>query len=117
MPRLLVLCAILTYTYMLPIGIGHFTILDSQNVSPEDAGNNFFLHQSSIGKSRAKESVQYLSELNDAVEAVADTSVRATPLPQLLTLIWVCTGSSGRAQEQARMADFIHRSHRTQPAR
>lgn len=67
-----------TYICIISTGIGHFTILDSQDVSPEDAGNNFFLHQSSIGKSRAKESVQHLSELNDAVEAVADTSVRTS---------------------------------------
>jgi hypothetical protein len=74
------------------IGIGHFTILDSQNVSPEDAGNNFFLHQSSIGKSRAKESVQHLSELNDAVEAVADTSVRNIIFLSLSTQVSMCFG-------------------------
>jgi amyloid beta precursor protein binding protein 1 len=56
-------------------GIGHFTILDNAKVSPEDAGNNFFLEgQSSIGKSRAEESVRLLAELNDSVESKADTS-------------------------------------------
>ncbi|KZV83526.1 hypothetical protein EXIGLDRAFT_842890 [Exidia glandulosa HHB12029] len=56
-------------------GIGHFTILDSAKVTPEDAGNNFFLEgQSSIGKSRAKEAVRLLLELNDSVEGVADES-------------------------------------------
>ncbi|KDQ10726.1 hypothetical protein BOTBODRAFT_488758 [Botryobasidium botryosum FD-172 SS1] len=58
-------------------GIGHFTILDAEKVTPEDAGNNFFLHQSSIGKSRAEEAVKYLAELNDSVESVADTSTLA----------------------------------------
>ncbi|KAF8874432.1 hypothetical protein BD779DRAFT_1566773 [Infundibulicybe gibba] len=43
-------------------GIGRFTILDHEE------------GQSSIGKSRAKEAVRLLAELNDSVEAVADTS-------------------------------------------
>lgn len=56
-------------------GIGHFTILDHTNVTPEDAGNNFFLEgHSSIGKSRAEEAVRLLAELNDGVESSADTS-------------------------------------------
>lgn len=56
-------------------GIGHFTILDHTNVTPEDAGNNFFLEgHSSIGKSRAEEAVRLLAELNDGVESRADTS-------------------------------------------
>jgi len=55
-------------------GIGHFTILDHNIVTPEDAGNNFFLEgPSSIGKSRAGEAVRLLAELNDSVEGVADT--------------------------------------------
>ncbi|EJD48980.1 hypothetical protein AURDEDRAFT_112722 [Auricularia subglabra TFB-10046 SS5] len=56
-------------------GIGHFTILDASKVTPEDAGNNFFLEgQASVGKSRAKEAVRLLLELNDSVEGVADES-------------------------------------------
>jgi amyloid beta precursor protein binding protein 1 len=55
-------------------GIGHFTILDHAPVTPEDAGNNFFLEgPSSIGKPRAAEAVRLLGELNDGVEGVADT--------------------------------------------
>ena len=55
-------------------GIGKFTILDSSNVTPEDAGNNFFLEgPSSIGKSRAEEAVRLLGELNEGVEGKADT--------------------------------------------
>ncbi|KDR70143.1 hypothetical protein GALMADRAFT_254985 [Galerina marginata CBS 339.88] len=54
-------------------GIGHFTILDPLKVTPEDAGNNFFLEgPSSIGKSRAEEAVRLLGELNDGVEGKAD---------------------------------------------
>lgn len=42
-------------------------------MTPEDAGNNFFLEgQSSIGKSRAQEAVRLLSELNEGVEGKAD---------------------------------------------
>ncbi|ESK92748.1 nedd8 activating enzyme e1 subunit 1 [Moniliophthora roreri MCA 2997] len=54
-------------------GIGHFTILDHTKVTPEDAGNNFFLEgPSSIGKSRAEEAVRLLLELNEGVEGKAD---------------------------------------------
>ena len=56
-------------------GIGHFTILDPSTVTPEDAGNNFFLEGSdSIGKSRADETVRLLGELNDSVEGKAEKS-------------------------------------------
>ncbi|KNZ79684.1 NEDD8-activating enzyme E1 regulatory subunit, partial [Termitomyces sp. J132] len=56
-------------------GIGKFTVLDHAQVTPEDAGNNFFLEgPSSIGKSRAEEAVRLLGELNEGVVAVADTS-------------------------------------------
>jgi len=56
-------------------GIGHFTILDSSVVTPEDAGNNFFLEgPDSIGKSRAEETVRLLGELNDSVEGIAEKS-------------------------------------------
>lgn len=59
---------------MLP-GIGHFTILDPSVVTPEDAGNNFFLEgPDSIGKSRAEETVRLLGELNDSVEGKAEKS-------------------------------------------
>lgn len=77
--RILVISASATSTSILKNlvlpGIGHFTILDDAKVSPQDAGNNFFLEgPSSIGKSRAEEAVRLLSELNDGVEGKADTS-------------------------------------------
>ncbi|TDL20256.1 hypothetical protein BD410DRAFT_772863 [Rickenella mellea] len=56
-------------------GVGHFTILDAHVVTPEDAGNNFFLEGlDSVGKSRAEEAVRLLSELNDGVEGQANTA-------------------------------------------
>ena len=55
-------------------GIGHFTLLDHRNVSPADAGNNFFFEgKTSIGRNCAKEAVRLLKELNDSVDARADT--------------------------------------------
>lgn len=54
-------------------GIGSFTILDPLLVTPEDAGNNFFLDgPRSIGKSRAEESVKFLVEMNDGVKGIAE---------------------------------------------
>lgn len=77
--RILVLSASATSTSILKNlvlpGIGHFTILDHQTVTPEDAGNNFFLEgHDSVGKSRAEEAVRLLGELNDGVEGVANTA-------------------------------------------
>lgn len=56
-------------------GIGHFTLLDHRDVSPADVGNNFFFEgETSIGRNRAEEAVRLLKELNDSVDARADTS-------------------------------------------
>lgn len=48
-------------------GIGSFTVVDGHKVQGEDVGNNFFLTKDSIGQSRAKFTLEYLSELNDDV--------------------------------------------------
>lgn len=76
--RILVIGASATETSILKNlvlpGVGHFTILDPANATPADAGNNFFLNgHDSIGKSRAKEAVALLQELNDSVTGEADT--------------------------------------------
>lgn len=47
--------------------IGHFTITDSATVTEEDLGVNFFLEDSSLGKSRAEEATKFLQELNEDV--------------------------------------------------
>ncbi|KIL59751.1 hypothetical protein M378DRAFT_26843 [Amanita muscaria Koide BX008] len=76
--RILVLSSSATSTSILKNlvlpGISHFTILDHSLVTPEDAGNNFFLEgPESIGKYRAQEAVRLLAELNEEVEGRADT--------------------------------------------
>ncbi|XP_071957729.1 NEDD8-activating enzyme E1 regulatory subunit-like [Antedon mediterranea] len=48
-------------------GIGSFTIIDGNKVKGEDVGNNFFLSQDSIGKSRAQVATELLLELNNDV--------------------------------------------------
>ncbi|XP_064130011.1 NEDD8-activating enzyme E1 regulatory subunit isoform X1 [Loxodonta africana] len=48
-------------------GVGSFTIIDGNQVSGEDAGNNFFLQRSSIGKNRAQAAMEFLQELNTDV--------------------------------------------------
>lgn len=55
--------------------IGQFTILDSATVSEADLGINFFLEASSLGKSRAEESVRLLEELNPDVKGHAISEV------------------------------------------
>lgn len=78
--RVLVVSASATSTSILKNlvlpGVGHFTILDPETATQEDAGNNFFLEgPDSVGKSRAEEAVRLLLELNESVEGVADTRV------------------------------------------
>lgn len=52
-------------------GVGHFTILDDRCVSGGDAGSNFFLDGSSVGKPRSHKAVELLSELNPDVQGEA----------------------------------------------
>ncbi|XP_041077672.1 NEDD8-activating enzyme E1 regulatory subunit-like isoform X2 [Polyodon spathula] len=44
-----------------------FTIVDGHKVSGDDAGNNFFLTKSSIGRNRAQAATELLQELNNDV--------------------------------------------------
>ena len=48
-------------------GIGNFTIVDGSVVEEADLGVNFFLEESSLGKSRAEECCRLLRELNHDV--------------------------------------------------
>lgn len=51
-------------------GIGTFTIVDEAIVCEEDLGVNFFLEESSLGKSRAEECCRLLLELNPEVNGM-----------------------------------------------
>lgn len=57
-------------------GVGNITIVDERVVCEEDLGVNFFLIEESLGKSRAKASLQYLLELNPDVNGYAVQEVR-----------------------------------------
>ncbi|CAM4543411.1 unnamed protein product [Lepidochelys olivacea] len=48
-------------------GIGSFTIVDGNQVTGEDVGNNFFLQRSNIGQNRAQSATELLQELNNDV--------------------------------------------------
>ena len=48
-------------------GLGSFTIIDDQLVSQADCGSNFFVHPSTIGRSRARVTCDFLKELNPDV--------------------------------------------------
>ena len=56
-------------------GIGRFTIVDERLVGEEDLGVNFFLEESSLGKSRAEECCRLLRELNPEVQGHARKQV------------------------------------------
>lgn len=49
-------------------GVGGFTIVDPATVTESDLGVNFFLEESSLGKSRAEETSRLLEELNPDVD-------------------------------------------------
>ncbi|KAK1431880.1 hypothetical protein QVD17_08644 [Tagetes erecta] len=50
-------------------GIGSITVVDASKVVNQDLGNNFMVHQSSLGHPKAKCVCAFLQELNDAVKA------------------------------------------------
>ena len=57
-------------------GVGKFTILDTATVTERDLGVNFFLDESSLGRSRAECCCQLLQELNPDVQVSFVNSVR-----------------------------------------
>lgn len=61
-------------------GVGGFTIVDPAVVSETDLGINFFLEESSLGKSRAQETCMFLKELNPDVDGDFKTEVSLTAL-------------------------------------
>ncbi len=48
-------------------GVGNFTIVDENTVTEVDLGVNFFLAETSLGRSRAEEGAKFLQELNPDV--------------------------------------------------
>lgn len=61
-------------------GIGGFTIVDPAIVTESDLGVNFFLEESSLGKSRAEETCRLLKELNPDVQGWHYSKVRTSSL-------------------------------------
>ena len=57
-------------------GVGSFTIIDDAVVDEKDLGVNFFLEESSLGKSKAEESCKFLQELNPEVDGNAIQKVQ-----------------------------------------
>lgn len=92
-------------------GVGHFTILDNTKVTPEDAGNNFFLEgQDSVGKWRAEEAVRLLLELNDGVTGEANTSDLAELLdksPEYLTSFSIVIAHNLESSKLERLASLL----------
>ncbi|KAL1745904.1 hypothetical protein HDZ31DRAFT_81592 [Schizophyllum fasciatum] len=92
-------------------GIGHFTILDDEKATPEDAGNNFFLEaQDSIGKARAEEEVRLLRELNDSVDGKANTAMLDELLekdPVYLASFSIVIAHNLPAKQLARLSELL----------
>jgi amyloid beta precursor protein binding protein 1 len=58
-------------------GVGGFTIVDPATVTETDLGVNFFLEESSLGQSRARETCKFLRELNPDVDGDFKVDVRS----------------------------------------
>lgn len=67
-------------------GIGGFTIVDPATVTESDLGVNFFLEESSLGKSRAEETCRLLRELNPEVDGSYEQEVLLDPISCLSSL-------------------------------
>ena len=48
-------------------GIHSFTLVDDALVTPRDLGNNFFVHESDLGKGRAASVAKHMHDLNNSV--------------------------------------------------
>ena len=48
--------------------VGEFTVVDDANVTAQDCGNNFFVTQDDIGKSRSETVTKWLLEMNPDVK-------------------------------------------------
>ena len=57
-------------------GVGSYTIVDDALVTEKNLGVNFFLEQSSLGRSRAEETCRFLQELNPEVQGNGVQKVR-----------------------------------------
>jgi amyloid beta precursor protein binding protein 1 len=55
-------------------GIGKFTVMDNKKVTERDLGNNFFVENSELGKSRAEVVTKMLCEMNADVTGTAISS-------------------------------------------
>lgn len=61
-------CSTETLKNLVLPGIGKFTVLDEATVEEPDFGNNFFLEESDLGKSRAEAVARCLLEMNPDVQ-------------------------------------------------
>lgn len=91
-------------------GVGSFTIIDGNRVSGEDAGNNFFLDETSVGKPRAQIATELLQELNpdvsgDFVDENADDLLDNSPEFFNKFTIVVATGLSEKVLLQ--LANYL----------
>jgi amyloid beta precursor protein binding protein 1 len=57
-------------------GVGRVTVVDDAPVTEADLGNNFFLEEESLGRSRVREMTRFVCELNPDVEGQAREEVR-----------------------------------------
>ncbi|CAM9585090.1 unnamed protein product [Ascophyllum nodosum] len=65
-------------------GVGRFTILDGEDVKPEDQGSNFFVGPGHVGRSRAQVTMELLCEMNpdvtgDYIREDADSQMNKDP--------------------------------------
>ena len=104
-------------------GIGHFTILDPNDVAVEDVGNNFFLAVESIGRPKAVETSRWLSELNDGVDSAAEVKVRRLRVPlwakwlnvDVFGVLCGYLGHCGYSGEQPAVYRRVYARHCPQP--
>lgn len=57
-------CATETLKNLVLPGIGRFTVVDAARVEAADLGNNFFLEETDVGRSRAEATCKWLQEMN-----------------------------------------------------
>ena len=88
-------------------GIGAFTIVDGATVTQADLGNNFFVDEDCLGKSRAASVTQLLQELNEHVSGsyvAEDISQVLDSRPEYLNSFNLVIATQLPAKELTRVA-------------
>jgi len=90
-------------------GFGQFSIVDGENVTPQDLGVNFYINKEGIGKNRAEVVSQIIAELNPEVQGsflASDPDEVLETSPTFLDRFNFIIASNMKPQSLKKLAQF-----------